>query len=256
MRSRGRHGRAAGPPTAANSFSKHEGIVKAKRGNGVVFSESAFGADPGRVWKLTDRKSGVRGEVLAEGDFSKMSRPDNLRYDRKGNLLIFEDNGSSLGDTKPAGPNNEVYVLPKGTKGSENLRKFATVRGGGEGTGPWFSRNGKILYLSIQDQAAARRHRQPRAGHPRPEGARPQDTSSQAAAASGAARSPRGCTATPLEPEPGRHRLELGARARPPSPAARRARRARPARAARPPARSALRSTRATSRSPSRNGST
>ena len=141
------------PRRRANSFSKHEGIVKAKRGNGVVFSESASGADPGRVWNLTDRKSGVRGTVLAEGDFSKMSRPDNLRYDRKGNLLIFEDNGSAL-DTNPAtGGNNEVYVLPKGTKGSENLRKFATVRGGGEGTGPWFSRNGKILYLSIQDQA-------------------------------------------------------------------------------------------------------
>ena len=141
-----------GPPTAANSFSKHEGIVKAKRGNGVVFSESASGSDPGRVWQLTDRKSGVRGTVLAEGDFSKMSRPDNLRYDREGNLLIFEDNGSAL-DTNPAtGGNNEVYVLPKGQTGAENLRKFATVRGGGEGTGPWFSRNGKLLYLSIQDQ--------------------------------------------------------------------------------------------------------
>ncbi len=142
-----------GPPTAANSFAKHEGIVKAKRGNGVVFSESAFGSDPGRVWKLTDRRSGVRGEVLAEGDFSKMSRPDNIRYDRRGNLLIFEDNGSAL-DTNPStGGNNEVYVLPKGAKGSENLRKFATVRGGGEGTGPWFSKHGKLLYLSIQDQA-------------------------------------------------------------------------------------------------------
>ena len=50
------------------------------------------------------------------------------------------------------GGNNEVYVLPKGETGAENLRKFATVRGGGEGTGPWFSRNGKQLYLSIQDQ--------------------------------------------------------------------------------------------------------
>jgi len=141
-----------GPPTAANSFSKHEGIVKAKRGHGVVFSESASGTDPGRVWKLTDRKSGVRGTVLAEGDFSKMSRPDNLRFDRRGNLLIFEDNGSAL-DTNPStGGNNEVYLLPKGRTGSENLRKFATVRGGGEGTGPWFSRNGKIMYLSIQDQ--------------------------------------------------------------------------------------------------------
>jgi uncharacterized protein len=142
-----------GPPTAANSFNKHEGIVKAKRGNGVVFSESASGSDPGRVWHLSDRKSGVKGTVLAEGDFSKMSRPDNLRYDRSGNLFIFEDNGSAL-DTNPAtGGNNEVYVLPKGTKGSENLRKFATIRGGGEGTGPWFSKHGKLLYLSIQDQA-------------------------------------------------------------------------------------------------------
>ena len=43
-------------------------------------------------------------------------------------------------------------MLPKGRIGSENLRHFATIRGGGEGTGPWFSRNGKILYLSIQDQ--------------------------------------------------------------------------------------------------------
>ena len=88
-----------------------------------------------------------------EGDFAKMSHPDNIRYDREGNLFIFEDNGSAL-DTNPAtGGNNEVYVLPKGRTGSENLRKFATIRGGGEGTGPWFSRHGKLLYLSIQDQA-------------------------------------------------------------------------------------------------------
>jgi secreted PhoX family phosphatase len=141
-----------GPPTAANSFNKHEGIVKAKRGNGVVFSESASGSDPGRIWQLEDREDGVRGTVLAEGDFTKMSRPDNLRYDREGNLFIFEDNGSAL-DTNPStGGNNEVYVLPKGETGAENLQKFATVQKGGEGTGPWFSRNGKLLYLSIQDQ--------------------------------------------------------------------------------------------------------
>ena len=41
-----------GPPDATNSFWKHEGIVKAKRGNGVIFAESASGTDPGRVWHL------------------------------------------------------------------------------------------------------------------------------------------------------------------------------------------------------------
>ena len=144
-----------GPPTAANSFSKHEGIVKAKRGHGVVFSESASGGDPGRVWRLRDGKHGVRGTVLVEGDFAKLSRPDNLRYDRRGNLLILEDNGSAL-DTDPrTGGNNQAWVLPKGKTGADALRHFATIRGGGEGTGPWFSRNGKILYLSIQDQEPA-----------------------------------------------------------------------------------------------------
>ena len=142
-----------GPPTAANSFSKHEGIVKSKRGHSVVFSESGSGGDPGRIWKLTDRKSGVRGKVLAEGSFAQLSRPDNLRFDREGNLLIFEDHSSSDITNHPEiGPDNEVYVLPKGKTGAQNLRKFATVRNGGEGTGPWFSRNGKILYMSIQDQ--------------------------------------------------------------------------------------------------------
>ena len=142
-----------GPPTAANSFSKHEGIVKAKRGNGLVFSESGFGADPGRVWKLVDRKAGVRGTVLVEGSFAQLSRPDNLRFDREGNLYLFEDHSSGDIAAHPEiGPDNEVYVLPKGRTGAASLRKFAQVRAGGEGTGPWFSRNGKLMYLSIQDQ--------------------------------------------------------------------------------------------------------
>ena len=143
-----------GPPDATNSFWKHEGIIKAKRGNGLIFTESASGSDPGRVWHLKDKKGDVTGTVLVEGDFAKMSRPDNVRYDRSGNLYIFEDNGSALSNPATGG-NNEVYVLPKGTSGAENLVHLATIRGGGEGTGPVFSPNGKLLYLSIQDQGQA-----------------------------------------------------------------------------------------------------
>ena len=141
-----------GPPTAANSFSKHEGIVRDKRGRGVVFSESASGADPGRVWRLLDGKKGPRGEVLVEGDWTRFSRPDNLRFNRRGDLLIFEDNGSALDSDPRTGGNNQAWVLPKGKTGTDALQHFATIRGGGEGTGPWFSRNSKLLYLSIQDQ--------------------------------------------------------------------------------------------------------
>ena len=143
-----------GAPDATNSFSKHEGIIKAARGNGLIFAESASGSDPGRIWHLTDRRSGVTGKVLVEGDFAKLSRPDNMRYDSSGNLYIFEDNGSALANPATGG-NNEVYVLPQGRSGAEDLVHFATVGGGGEGTGPVFSRDGKLLYLSIQDQAQA-----------------------------------------------------------------------------------------------------
>jgi hypothetical protein len=143
------------PPSAANSFSKHEGMVRDSRGRGVVFSESASGADPGRVWLLRDGPSGVRGEVLVEGDWNRFSRPDNLRFNRSGDLLIFEDNGSAL-DTDPrTGGNNQAWVLPRGKTGTDALQHFATIRGGGEGTGPWFSRDRKLLYLSIQDQQQA-----------------------------------------------------------------------------------------------------
>lgn len=142
-----------GPPTVANSFVKHEGIVRDHRGRGVVFSESGAGTDdPGRIWRLRDGKRGPRAEVLAEGDWAQLSRPDNLRFNRRGDLLILEDNGSDLGKFG-IGDNNQALVLPKGKTGTDALQPFATIRGGGEGTGPWFSRNSKLLYLSIQDQA-------------------------------------------------------------------------------------------------------
>jgi len=141
-----------GAPSAANAFSKHEGMVRDHRGRGVVFSESASGSDPGRVWLLRDGPAGPRGEVLVEGDWDRFSRPDNLRFNRRGDLLIFEDNGSALGTDPRTGGNNQAWVLPRGKTGTDALRHFATIDGGGEGTGPWFSRNGKLLYLSIQDQ--------------------------------------------------------------------------------------------------------
>jgi secreted PhoX family phosphatase len=107
------------------------------------------------VWLLRDGAAGPRGEVLVEGDFKKLSRPDNLRFNRRGDLMIFEDNGSALDSNPDTGGNNQVYVLPAGKSGADALQHFATIDGGGEGTGPWLSRNSKLLYLSIQDQEQA-----------------------------------------------------------------------------------------------------
>jgi len=138
-----------GPPTAANSFVKHEGIVAAG-GESVIFSESGAGADPGRVWMLTGvNKQTVSGSVLVEGDFARMSRPDNLLRTKYG-LFIFEDNGSALGNGQTGGV-NDIWLLTR----KHGLRLFAHVAAGGEGTGPVLRSDRKLLYMSIQDQPLA-----------------------------------------------------------------------------------------------------
>jgi Alkaline phosphatase PhoX len=137
-------------------FVKSEGMVPAHTGNAVVFSESGASRTPGNIWMLTELdKQIVHGHVLVAGDFGTMSHPDNIRFNDRGDLFIFEDNGSDLTRDPPipgVGTNNQIFVLPKGEEGADNLVEFGVVPGGGEGTGPWFSHDNKIMYLSIQDQ--------------------------------------------------------------------------------------------------------
>jgi hypothetical protein len=139
-------------------FSKAEGIVASAGswgtgGNSVTFTESGQGNDPGRVWKLEDLGGDVvTGRVLVEGDWVRLSRPDNLRYNDAGDLFIFEDN--SLTELTSHGAdelNNQILVLPRNSEGTQNLITFASTPSG-EPTGPWFSDDGKHLYVSIQDQ--------------------------------------------------------------------------------------------------------
>jgi secreted PhoX family phosphatase len=141
-------------PNATNSFGKAEGIIATgssatRGGNAVVFAESGFGADPGHVWKLTNLSQEiVKGEVLVNGDFGRLSRPDNLRYTDAGDLFIMEDHGSS--EFALAGGSNEIWVLPRGQSGAENLVRFASMPNRFEPTGPWFSNDNQLLYLSVQ----------------------------------------------------------------------------------------------------------
>lgn len=147
---------------AVHGFDKLEGITQ--RAGRLVFSESGSKASdtatpavdsPGRVWAIRDGAAGVTGSVLVEGDFAKLSHPDNVTFTPAGDLMIMEDNGSAL-TRDPAtgkaanGAMNEVYILPKGKRGADDLKLLATVPNGGEPTGPAFSRNGKLLYVSIQ----------------------------------------------------------------------------------------------------------
>jgi hypothetical protein len=124
-------------------FQKAEGIVADHDLGSVVFTESASNPNQGNVWRLTHlKKDTARGEIIvAAGDGSILSHPDNLRTSPSGDLFIYED-GHAGGD--------HIYVLPKDETGVENLRLFANVNPALEPTGPWFSSDGKTLYMSLQ----------------------------------------------------------------------------------------------------------
>jgi secreted PhoX family phosphatase len=138
---------------AADGFSKGEGIVATPDGQSLIFTESGAptSANPGRIWKFSNLTStGLTGAVIAEGDFATLSHPDNVRFSPGGDLFIMEDNSSALVSHPETGGMNEIRVLPAGQTGTGNTRVLATLPNGGEPTGPWFSDDGSLLYLSIQ----------------------------------------------------------------------------------------------------------
>jgi uncharacterized protein len=138
---------------ATSGFVKAEGIVgthaDGRGGKAIYFSESGAAADPGRIWRLdVSKKNSVKGRVVAEGDFARLARPDNLRFSKGGDLFIMEDHSSSDFARGATGNVNQIWVLPKHKEGSANLVLFGQTPD--EPTGPWFSDNGKLLYLSVQ----------------------------------------------------------------------------------------------------------
>jgi secreted PhoX family phosphatase len=152
--------RARGHNPELEGFGKMEGIVAqggswGNGGNLVTFTESGTPpGDPGRVWTIRDLgNDGVAtGYIEVEGDWARLSRPDNVRYNDAGDLFIFEDNGSSDFRNHPeAGPLNQIWIHPRNSDDPSELILLASVPFA-EGTGPWFSNDGKLFYISVQDQ--------------------------------------------------------------------------------------------------------
>jgi hypothetical protein len=140
--------RGRGYNPATSGFVKAEGIV-ATAGNAVYFSESGAGADPGRIWRLDHLgNDAIRGQVVVEGDFARLGRPDNLRFNDAGDLFIMEDHSSSDFGRGQTGNVNQAWVLPRQAEGAENLVLLAATPD--EPTGAWFSFDGRLLYLSVQ----------------------------------------------------------------------------------------------------------
>lgn len=90
----------------------------------------------------------------AGGEESGFSCPDNLAFDMSGNLWITSDiSGSSMNKVgKPYMPfkNNSLFVIPRYGKDAGKVIRVASAPTDAELTGPWFSPDGKTLFLSIQ----------------------------------------------------------------------------------------------------------
>lgn len=90
----------------------------------------------------------------AGGEESGFSCPDNLAFDLSGNLWMTTDmSGSAM--NKEGGPympfkNNSLFVIPRYGKDAGKVVRVATAPKDAELTGPWFSPDGKTLFLSVQ----------------------------------------------------------------------------------------------------------
>ncbi|KAA1245086.1 PhoX family phosphatase [Aquimarina sp. RZ0] len=90
----------------------------------------------------------------AGGEENGFSCPDNLAFDLSGNLWITSDmSGSSMNREDKAYitfKNNSLFVIPRYGKDAGKVIQVASAPKDAELTGPWFSPDGKTLFLSVQ----------------------------------------------------------------------------------------------------------
>ncbi len=91
---------------------------------------------------------------LAGGEENGFSCPDNLAFDLSGNLWITSDMSGSLMNNEE-GPympfkNNSLFVVPRYGEDAGKVIRVVSAPKDAELTGPWFSPDGKTLFLSVQ----------------------------------------------------------------------------------------------------------
>ncbi|AKA36260.1 PhoX family protein [Flagellimonas lutaonensis] len=91
---------------------------------------------------------------MAGGEKNGFSCPDNLAFDMAGNLWITSDmSGSKMNKEDGAYmpfKNNSLFVVPRHGKDEGKVIRLASAPNDAELTGPWFSPDGKTLFLSVQ----------------------------------------------------------------------------------------------------------
>ena len=112
----------------------------------ILKIEEANGAFDALTFKASTYKAG--------GEENGFSCPDNLAFDMAGNLWMTSDmSGSSMNkEDKPYMPfkNNSLFVIPRHGQDEGKVIRVASAPRDAELTGPWFSPDGKTLFLSVQ----------------------------------------------------------------------------------------------------------
>lgn len=86
------------------------------------------------------------------GDHTLLSSPDNLAFDRSGNLWVTNDISEDelgKGDYKKF-KRNGLYYIPMSGKNAGQIFQVASAPNDAELTGPYFSADGKDLFLCVQ----------------------------------------------------------------------------------------------------------
>lgn len=124
----------------------------------ALTNNKAKGDFLGQILKIEEGSADKTGTsfkastFLAGGEETGFACPDNLAFDKNGNLWFTSDMaGEAIG--KPpyqAFGNNSLFVVPaRGERAGEVLR-VANAPVAAEFTGPFFSPDGKSLFLSVQ----------------------------------------------------------------------------------------------------------
>lgn len=89
---------------------------------------------------------------LAGGEATGFACPDNLAFDRKGNLWMTTDMSGSKMNKGPYAPfkNNGLFYIPMQGPQAGKAHLVATAPRDAEFTGPTFSPDGKTLFLCVQ----------------------------------------------------------------------------------------------------------
>jgi len=89
---------------------------------------------------------------LSGGEENGFAAPDNMIFDRTGNLWFTSDiSGSSINKYPyEKFKNNGLFIVPRNGEDAGKVIQLASAPKDAEFTGPWFSPDGKTLFLSVQ----------------------------------------------------------------------------------------------------------